>query len=751
MIGRRLSHYRVTAPLGSGGMGVVYCAQDEHLEREVALKVLPEGALADEATRARFRREALALSRLNHPSIGTIFDFDTEDGLDFLVMEYVPGANLAARLAGGSLPEAEAVALAIQIAEALEAAHEQGIVHRDLKPANVMVTERGRVKVLDFGVAKLRERQNALVTMGSSGTPPMVGTLPYMAPEQLLGGAVDARADLFAFGALLFEMTTGRRAFPAAVEAALVNEIINHPPTHPRQLRSEISPAIEAIILRCLEKDPVRRPSSAGAIAGELATITRPGRPVPAGMAAPIESLAVLPLENLSRDPEHEYFADGMTEALISDLAKVRALRVISRTSVMRFKGVHRPVSEIARELGVDAVVEGTVLRAGDRVRVSAQLIHAASDRHLWAERYERDVADVLGIQSELAQAIVREIQVTMTQQERAQLERVRRVDPDAHEAYLKGRHFWNMRTGPELNRAIGLFRQAIDLDPTYAPAYSGLADCFNILADRNVYPPPVAFPQAKAAALRALGLDPQLAEAHASLGYVLAAHEWDWAGAEREYVQAIELDRGYPTAHQWYGILLSGLGRFDEGIAHTLESVRRDPLSRILYSTAGDAYYYARRYDDAIAQYRKVIDFDPAFHLVRFDLGRTLEQTGRYDEALEQYEIGFQGNGGDRSVSPAIACTLGFAGRLDEARTMLAAILKKAKSEYVPPYAIASIHASLGEIDEGLSALEKAFEVRDRAMMFLQVNPRFDILRSNARFGALVERMKFPNRGRAA
>jgi TolB-like protein/tetratricopeptide (TPR) repeat protein len=480
-------------------------------------------------------------------------------------------------------------------------------------------------------------------------------------------------------------------------------------------------------------------------VADELLATTRPGGAVAAGAATRIHSLAVLPLENLSRDPEQEYFADGMTEALISDLAKIRALRVISRTSVVRFKGVHRPVSEIARELGVDAVVEGTVLRAGDRVRVSAQLIHAASDRHLWAERYERDVRDVLGIQSELAHAIVREIQVTMTQRERVLLGRARPVDPQAHEAYLKGRHFWNLRTGPELRRAIELFRQAIDHDPTYAPAYSGLADCFNILADRNDMPPPVAFPQAKAAALRALALDPQLAEGHTSLGYVLTAHDWDWSGAEREYLQAIELDRGYPTAHQWYGLLLTCLERFDEGIAHTLESVRRDPLSRILYSTAGDSFYYARRYEEAIAEYRKALDFDPGFYLVRFDLGRSFEQSGRYDEALEQYEMGFQSSGGDRRVSSAIACTLGFAGRHDESRTILAAILEQSQTTYVPPYAIASVHAALGEIDAGLSQLEKAYEVRDRAMIYLQVNPRFDRLRSHPRFEALVQRMRFP------
>jgi len=741
MVGRRLSHYRVVSPLGSGGMGVVYRAWDEHLERDVALKVLPETALGDAESRARFRREALALSRLSHPAIGTVFDFDTQDGTDFLVMEFVPGATLAAKLAGGPLAEGEAVALALQVAEALEAAHEQGVVHRDLKPANVMVTDQGRVKVLDFGLAKLRARQEAVTSAALTSAQVMLGTLPYVAPEQLLGDPVDARADLFAFGVMLYETVTGSVPFGGATAAAMVNEILNRAPAAPRQRRPALSPGLEAIILRCLDRDPGRRHGSARELAADL---RRLGTSPAAAPRPRIESLAVLPLENLSGDPEQEYFVDGMTEALIADLARIGALRVISRTSAMRFKGVRRPLPEIARELGVDAIVEGAVLRAGDRVRISAQLIDAASDRHLWGERYERELCDVLAIQSEVAQAIAREVQVKLTQQERAHLARARRVLPEAHEAYLKGRYFWNLRSIEGLERGIALFNQAVEHDPTYAPAYSGLADCYNILADRNHLPPAEAFPMAKAAALKALELDENLAEAHSSLAYALACREWDWAAADREYRRAIDLDKGYPTAHQWYGILLACLERFDEAIEHGREAVRLDPLSRILYTTVGDTYYYARRFDEAIAMYRKTIDFDPSFPLVRFDLGRSLEQSGRYDEALAEYGHGFRLMGGDPGTSPAMACTYGFSGRHDEARAILMALIERSRTTYVPPYSIASIHASLAEVDAAMEWLEKAYTVRDRAMIYLQVNPRFDVLRPNPQFRDLVQRMNF-------
>ena len=745
MIGRRLSHYRVVAPLGSGGMGVVYRARDEHLDRDVALKVLPEKSLTDESSRGRFRREALTLSRLSHPGIGMVFDFDRQDDTDFLVMEFVPGTTLAARLSVGALSEQEALGLALQIAEALESAHEQGIVHRDLKPANVMVTGAGRVKILDFGIALLRaERDRA--TTGGTRAHALLGTLSHMSPEQMAGREVDGRADLFSVGLVLYQMVTGRHPFPQEGEAALINAILNEPAAPPRRVRPELSPGTEALVLRCLEKDPDRRFGSARELAGELRELIAGGGRTAAAPARRVESIAVLPLENLSGDPAQEYFADGMTEALISDLARIGALRVVSRRTAMRYKGARQSLPEIARELGVDAVVEGTVLRAGERVRITAQLIEGSSDRHLWTESYERDMRDVLAIQSEVAQAIAREVQVKLTRSEEAQLSRGRSVHPEAHEAYLKGRHLWNQRTPEALQRAIEYFQRAVERDPSYAPAHSGIADCYNMLADNSLIAPSQAFTLAEASARRALALDPELAEAHTSLAYVYNDYYWDWDEAERLFKKSIELDRGYATGHQWYCTLLVTQRRFDEAFAHGEEAVKLDPLSRILYTTVGDCYYYARRFDESIAWYGKAIDFSPDYVQVRFDLGRSLEQAGRYEDALIEYEIGLGLSGGDRTVSPALACCYGFSGRHEESRRILAAMKERAREHYVAPYSIASVHASLGEHDEALAWLERAFVAHDRAMVYLSVNPRFDAFRDTPRFQALLQQLKLPS-----
>jgi TolB-like protein len=541
---------------------------------------------------------------------------------------------------------------------------------------------------------------------------------------------------------MLYEMSTGRAPFAGEVQAALVNEVLNHAPVPPRRIAPTLSVELEALTLRCLDKVPARRPST-GELTRELRRLVSRNAQLGGAPIPRIESIAVLPLENLSRDPEQEYFADGMTEALIADLAGIRALRVVSRTSAMHYKGARRPLPEIARELGVDAIVEGSVLKVGPRVRITAQLIEASTDHHLWAERYERDLSDVLAIQSEVAQAIVREIQVQLTQQERTRLGQARRVDPEAHEAYLKGRYLMNRRTIESLERALVLFERAIERDPTYAPAFSGLADTYNILADFNHLPPEVVFPRARAAAERALALDDQLAEAHVSLAYLLVSQEWNWEGAEREFRVSIALDQGYATAHQWYASLLTILGRFEEAIAHGLESVRRDPLSFILYSSVGDSHYYARRFDDAIGFYRRAVELAPNFPHNHLDLGRSLEAAGRFDEAMASYRRGLDLNGESALTSPALACLHAAAGRPAESRTILEAMRLKSTIGFVPVYAFASVHARLGEIEPAIAALEAAFEARDRAMVFLNVNPRFDVLREQPRFRELVRRMR--------
>src|SRR5229473_2515096 len=467
MIGQTFGHYRILEKIAAGGMGVVYRARDEQLERDVALKVLPSGTLSDDSARRHFRREALALAKLNHPNIETVYEFGSQDDLDFLVMEYVSGRTLAERLVRGALPEKEVIALGMQIVAAIEEAHERGIVHRDLKPANVAITARGQAKVLDFGLAKLLRPDDELTTDHLTDSQAAAGTLPYMSPEQLLGEPVDARGDVYSIGVVLYEMVTGRRAFSGDLPSRVIDAILPGPA--PPLWRRVLTPTVLGI-------------AALLALAVTLTALNVSGlrdRLMGRARLPQIHSLAVLPLENLSHDPEQEYFADGMTEALITYIAKIRALRVTSRTSVMPYKGTKKPLSQIARELNVDAVVEGSVQRSGDRVRIDAQLIDARKDRNLWTESYQSDLSDVLELQGNVARDIAGDVRVQLTPEERAGLSATRSVKREAYEAYLHGLYSLNKRTPHDLGKAIEYFQKAIDIDPAYALAYAGLADSY--------------------------------------------------------------------------------------------------------------------------------------------------------------------------------------------------------------------------------------------------------------------------------
>jgi serine/threonine protein kinase/tetratricopeptide (TPR) repeat protein len=747
MLGKTLSHYRLVEQIGAGGMGVVYRARDERLERDVALKVLPAGVLSDAQTRSRFRREALALSKLNHPHIGTVHDFDTQEGIDFLVMEFVSGKTLGQRIQEGAIPVAEAVAIATQIAEALDEAHEQGVVHCDLKPDNVTVTAKGWVKVLDFGLAKLLHPMDAAAQTVSVGAADSVsGTLPYMAPEQLLAQPTDHRSDLFALGALLYEMATGRRAFKERLATALIAEILQKSPAPPSTVNAEVPPWLETVIAKCLEKDPDRRYQTAREVVealcarGPTDVSSKPSRE--SGAVKRVESLAVLPLENLSGDPDQEYFADGMTEELIASLAQIGALRVISRTSVMRYKGARKPLPEIARELNVDVVVEGSVRRVGDRVRITAQLLEAATDRHLWAKSYVRDLRDVLALQGEVAQEIAQEIQVKLAPPEQARLAAARAVHPEAYEAFLRGRFYANRRTEGDLKRAVEHFNRAIELDPLYAMAHVGLADAFNLMGYLELLPPREAFPRAKAAASRALELDESLGEAHVSLAYGLHYFYWDWAAAEREFLRGLTLNDGYAQGHLWYSNRLACHGEFERAIAQIRRSLELDPLSLINSLALGWAYFLMRRFGEAVEQIRPTRDLDRSFVVSHWWLGWAYTLTGRLDDAVRSLEEGASISG----RYPPVIAALGFArarqGRADEARAMLAELGEQARHRYVSSYDLALVHASLGEVDAAFQRLEQAFEERSHLMTFLRVDARLDSLRSDPRYQDLMRRV---------
>ena len=754
--GTRLGPYEIVAPLGAGGMGEVYRARDTRLEREVAVKVLTGAAAYHEPAQARFRQEALALSRLNHPNIETVYDFGAHDGKDYLVLEFVPGETLSARIKRGVVSEREAAELGAQIADALEEAHERGVLHRDLKPSNVVVTPKGRAKVLDFGLAKLLEAASDLTqTEGLTQMGSTAGTLAYMAPEQLLGEALDARTDLYGLGVVLYEMVTGTRPFQASLATALTNEILHSTVVPPRKHRPEISARAESIVMRSLERDRAKRYQTASELAGELRRLAA-GEPAhdggpgsgpgsTAGTGAQerrITSIAVLPLENMSGDAEQEYFADGMTEELIASLAQVRALRIISRTSIMRYKGHRKSLAEIAAELNVDAVVEGSVRRAGNRVRITAQLIDAATDRHIWAKSYERDLTEVLALQGEVARAIVEEIQVTVTPQEESRLKDVRAVHPEAYEAYLKGRHLVERRTDDSLRLGLSLLEEAVGKDPASVLAHVGVADAYSLMGFYAVRAPREVFPAAAVAARRALAIDPASAEALTSLAYVRMYYDWDFPEAERTFRKAIDLNPKYPTAHLWLANIFSFSHRPEEAEAEFRIARILDPMSMVTNTSQGWLPYWQGDFARSRERLLETVTMVPEFMIAHYWLGLACTMLNRHEEARVSLERAV-GLGGRKPMTlTGVAIAAARVGRKDEARTLLAEIDGFAKDRYVSPYFRAQILASLGEIEEGMAALERAFEERVHWLVAVRNDPSLVPLRQHLRFDDLARRV---------
>jgi serine/threonine protein kinase len=782
LIDQTLKHYRIFAKIGAGGMGEVYHARDERLERDVALKVLPAKALADDLARKRFRKEALALSKLNHPGIATIYDFDSDSGVDFLAMEYVVGDTLAQKIASGSLQEKEVVALGGQIADALEEAQEHGIVHRDLKPGNIMVTPKGRVKVLDFGLARLLHPVGDLASPDTmSETLGASGTLPYMAPEQLRGESLDPRSDIFSLGAVLYELATGRRPFSETLSSLLTQAILHHPPVPPRALSPRLSPELERIILKCLEKTPDLRYQSAKELSVDLRRLGaptsvssyQPAKPVKSrlpmvaatsalvllllagalvalnfggwrdrlmnsSVTPKIHSIAVLPLANLSKDPEQEYFVQGMADELITELAQISGLRVISRTSTMRYLHDPKPLPQIAQELGVDAVIEGSVERSGNEVRITAQLINARTDTHLWARSYKRDLRDVLAMQSEVARAIASEIQVQLTPQELARFERSRPVHPAAYEAYLKGLYHWNFHTGDELQKALAEYQRAIQLDPGYALAYVGLSDTYHLLPLNGDVDPQLVLPKAKAAALKAIALDPQVGQAHSSLAFGLGQYDWDWTGAEREYKLGIALSPSNSVSRAFYAQMLSIEGRHSEAIAEASRARELDPISGQIWLQYARAYFYARQYDQSVQAFRQSLDVNSNFWPLHVFLGQVYEQQGLYPQALAELH---KAEGPTLLAKSSIAHVYAVSDRKQEAEQILSELLLRSKAAYLPPTYLARIYAGLGDKDQAFSWLERAYTARDSHLEFIAVEPWCDPLRSDPRFADLLRR----------
>lgn len=782
MIGETLAHFRLTEMIGAGGMGVVYRAHDERLDRDVALKVLPTGTLADDAVRKRFRMEALVLSCLNHPNIATVHEFHDQEAAHFLVMELIPGETLDEKIQGAPLPEREVLRLGVQLAMALAAAHAEGVVHRDLKPGNVRITPDGRLKVLDFGLATLRRHEwnERADTTGLGDSALVAGSPPYMAPEQMLGEVVDARSDIYGAGAVLYEMVTGRRPFAESHGPRLIDAVLHAPPVPPRDINGRLSAGLEAIVLKCLDKDPGRRYQSARELLVDLERLSVPVAPVtrveprvqrsratwaslsvaavttllivsgPAARGffggaiegAPVRSLVVLPLENRSGDPAQDYFADGLTDALIADLSQIGSLRVISRTSSMHYKGTRKTLPEIARELEVDAVVEGSVLRSNGLVRITAQLVHVPTDRNLWARTFEGNPEDVINLQREVARSVAREVDAKLTGSERARLASPGPIDAAAHEAYLRGRHlFTSVSTDAAVRRSIEYFSEAIARAPAYAPAYAALADAEAFLGGNLTVNPAEAYARARQAATRAIEIDGRLADGHSALGCAAFSLGREWVEAERALRRAVELSPGDGRTHEQLAWFLAAEGRLDEALVSMKRARDLDPVSPMTSAGVAAIFYLKRDGERAADQLKDTLELNPGYQVALYGLARVYLQQQRFDAAIAQFERAEAAGAATPSMVADLAQAYALAGREADARRALKRWEGLPREGPARPEQEAYVLAALGDRERAFALLDKALDLRSPGVAWLKVDPRFDPLRSDPRFEGLVAR----------
>ncbi len=813
-IGERLSHFKIIEPLDAGGMGKIYLAEDLRLHRRVALKVLPDDIAADKDYLRRFEQEALAASALNHPNILTIYEIVETNDSRFIASEYIKGETLRRTIQ--NLSVSDTLDIAVQIAAALDAAHRSGIIHRDIKPENIMRREDGLIKVLDFGLAKLLEKQTEnldteATTRALVQTEPglIMGTAAYMSPEQARGKAVDARTDIFSFGVVMYEMLSGKLPFAGDSSNDVIAAILKTEPAPlarydvPKDLAHIVSKALRKnaderyqhikdllIDLKDFKQDsefeaklkrnaaPSKNESKAAGkphaftktqnarttlsteyIAGEIRN-NKLGFGILSVLIlaaigfgywffasrstniAPIESIAVMPFVNESGNADTEYLSDGMTESLISSLSQLPKLAVKARSSVFRYKGKDVKPQTIGNALSVQAVLLGRIVQHNDMLTLSLELVDAQTENVIWSEQYNRQQTDLVWLQSEIARDVSQKLRLRLSGAEERRVAKNYTTNTEAYQLYLKGRFYWNKRTGEGLKKSVEYFNQAIEQDQNYALAFAGLAESYVIFSGFAVSTPQEAYPKAKAAAKKALELDETLAEAHAALGLELLAYEWNAAESSREFQRAIELNPNYATARHWYGNQnLLYTGRFEEAIVEMRRAQELDPLSLVINTDLGDTYFYARQYDKAIEQLRKTIEMDQSFYYAHYELGMALEMKGAYAEAIAQYQRA-RGLNNDPRVPALLGHALAASGRRDEALKTLSELKEIAKQQYVPAYNFAIVYAGLKDPDQAFEWLEKSYQDRSSRMTILQVDPFLDNLRSDPRLADLISRV---------
>jgi eukaryotic-like serine/threonine-protein kinase len=769
MISETISHYRILKKLGEGGMGEVYLAEDARLGRQVALKFLPASYQYDPDRRARFLREARAASALRSPNIAAIYDIGEHEQIMFIVMEYVEGDLLSHRIERGGIDSREVARIATQIADALDEAHQLGIIHRDIKSSNLMITPRGLVKMLDFGLAKVNEPRSQ--TDSSDFTVPLgqqtaagiaLGTVAYMSPEQALAREVDARTDIFSLGIVIYEMLAGRLPFGGQSATETIDNILHQEPLPIARFNSAAPAELERIMRKCMEKDRERRYQSARELATDLRNFKRDldsgartnsgfdTQPVTgsaqtssrARSRKAIDSLAILPLANASNDPDTEYLADGITESIINNLSQLPKLRVMARSTVFRYKGKEIDAQETGRELGVRAALAGRMLQRGDTLVIKVELVDTSDGSHIWGEQYNRKLTDIFSIEEEISSVISEKLRLKLDSAQKKKLARRHTENTAAYQLYLKGRYYWNKRTPEGLRKGIEYFNQAIDSDPNYALAYAGLADSYNILASYSAIAPKDAFPRAKAAARKALELDDKLAEGHASMAFATFGYDWNWAEAERGFKRAIELNPGYSSAHQWYALYLAAMNRMSEAFAQMKIAEELDPLSLPMSANAGWILYLARRYDEAIDAYLKIFELDADFPLAHRRLGQAYIEKQMRAEAIRELEKCLGPAREDAETLAWLGYAYAMSAEPDRARQIIDELNALANTRFVSSYLIATIRIGLGETDAAFELLEKAYDERYGLLAYLTVSPVFDTLRSEERFQALAARV---------
>ena len=791
VIGQNVGNYAILSLIEAGGMGEVYLAEDTRLGRQVAVKLLPSCFGLDGERVRRFQQEARAASALNHPNILTIHEVGEANGRQFLATEFIDGVTLRQRMGEGRFTLTESLEIGTQIASALAAAHKAHIVHRDIKPENIMIRPDGYVKVLDFGLAKLTEQpatQANSPTLVSTDPGIVVGTARYMSPEQARGLEADPRTDIWSLGVVLYEMMAEHAPFEGETGTDIIVSIIERNPPPLTRYSPDTPVEMEWIVSKALRKDRDERYQTAKDLGNDLRRLKQhldiaheleasggsssaesprssdasprlglsPRSPVkkatvsgrssssgPRRSRNAISSLAVLPLANVSADPNAEYLSDGITETIINNLSRLPKLKVMARATVFRYKGQEINPQVVGNELNVRAVMTGRVLQIGDDLLITTELVDVRDGSQMWGEQYKRKLEDIFEVQEEIARRISEKLEVRLSGEEKKRLVKRHTENPEAYQAYLKGRYHWNKRTPQGFLKGIEYFERATSIDPDYSVAYSGLADCYTLLNYAGGLKPRDAMPKAQAAANRALQIDHGLAEAHNSSAAVKFWYEWDWPGAEKQFKRAIQLDPNYAPAHHWYCWFLLAMERFGEAIQEGKRALDIDPLALPINMAVGKAYFYARQFDESIVQSQKTLEMDPGFMPALFYLARAYHQTGRREEAIEIARKLVEFSGGVLSLT-AFLGYMYTESKPDESRRILDTLLPLVEKQerYISAYPIALIYAGLGEAEQALHWLENARDERALLLVYLNVDPAFDSFRSHPRFIELRQQL---------